>query len=255
MIRSSFAAQASIRSRTCTGRPFPTGRPHHEASKSSRRGFGATYGPAIRALDTNVLVQLVARDEPVQLAAAEAFVKPGAWVSHLALMEAVWVLDSVYELEPKRIAAVLERLLGQTELAFEDPDVVAAALALYAKRPRLGFADCLILEVARKAGHIPLGTFDRDIGKLGRLHQKSTLEGVLSSGAEQMDRFHPRYPFYRGMRGFQGGPRRPFLRLCVENRPQSTIARGARALEWACSSRCPDVGVRLGGSFLGSRVR
>jgi hypothetical protein len=33
-------------------------------------------------------------------------------------------------------------------------------------RPALGFSDCLILEIARKAGHLPLGTFDRDRSKL-----------------------------------------------------------------------------------------
>ena len=41
-----------------------------------------------------------------------------------------------------------------------------AALAHYRKRPGLGFSDCLILEVARAAGHVPLGTFDRGPGKL-----------------------------------------------------------------------------------------
>jgi predicted nucleic acid-binding protein len=30
----------------------------------------------------------------------------------------------------------------------------------------LGFSDCLVLEVARKAGHLPLGTFDREMAKL-----------------------------------------------------------------------------------------
>ncbi len=30
----------------------------------------------------------------------------------------------------------------------------------------LGFSDCLVLESARKAGHIPLGTFDRQLAKL-----------------------------------------------------------------------------------------
>jgi predicted nucleic acid-binding protein len=30
----------------------------------------------------------------------------------------------------------------------------------------LGFSDCLVLEIARKAGHLPLGTFDRNLSKL-----------------------------------------------------------------------------------------
>jgi len=30
----------------------------------------------------------------------------------------------------------------------------------------VGFSDCLLLELARKAGHLPLGTFDRNLSKL-----------------------------------------------------------------------------------------
>jgi predicted nucleic acid-binding protein len=43
---------------------------------------------------------------------------------------------------------------------------VAEALARYRKKPSLSFSDCVVLEVARKAGHLPLGTFDRDLAKL-----------------------------------------------------------------------------------------
>ena len=52
-----------------------------------------------------------------------------------------------------------EHVEGETER-------VAAALEQYRNRPALGFSDCLILETARKAGHIPLGTFDRNLSKL-----------------------------------------------------------------------------------------
>ena len=39
----------------------------------------------MRAVDTNVLVRLITRDDAKQVAAAEAFVANGAWVPHLAL--------------------------------------------------------------------------------------------------------------------------------------------------------------------------
>jgi predicted nucleic acid-binding protein len=48
----------------------------------------------------------------------------------------------------------------------QDPEVVASALDLFRQRPALGFSDCLLLEIARKVGHLPLGTFDRNLGKL-----------------------------------------------------------------------------------------
>jgi predicted nucleic-acid-binding protein len=120
----------------------------------------------MRAVDTNVLVRLVARDDPKQVAAAESFVAGGAWVSLLVLMETTWVLSAVYDLQPKEIAMALEMLLDHEHLSLESPEVVRAALGHFRKRPSLGFSDCLILEAARKAGHLPLATFDASLGKL-----------------------------------------------------------------------------------------
>ena len=120
----------------------------------------------MRAVDTNVLVRLISRDDAAQVAAAEAFVAPGAWIPQLALAEAVWVLESVYDLKPAQIASAVEMLLNHQHLTLQDSDAVAAALQHFRKRPALGFSDCLVLEVSRKAGHLPLGTFDRRLGKL-----------------------------------------------------------------------------------------
>jgi predicted nucleic-acid-binding protein len=120
----------------------------------------------MRAVDTNVLVRLATRDNARQVAAAENFITLGAWVPHLVLAEAVWVLSTVYELGPSEIAMAVEMLLNHKDLTLQDADAVAAALEHYLKRPTLGFSDCLVLEVARKAGQLPLGTFDRELSKL-----------------------------------------------------------------------------------------
>jgi predicted nucleic-acid-binding protein len=120
----------------------------------------------MRAVDTNVLVRLVTRDDARQVGAAEAFVAGGAWVSQLVLVEAVWVLASVYRLEPSSIALAVEMLLNHRELTIQDAEVATAALGHYRRRPSLSFSDCVVLEVARKAGHLPLGTFDRGLAKL-----------------------------------------------------------------------------------------
>ena len=120
----------------------------------------------MRAVDTSVLVRLLARDDPKHLAAAAAFVQTGAWISHLVLMEAAWVLDSVYGVAPEQLASGVEMVLDHDTLVVQDAGVVKAAVAQYRKHPGLGFSDCLILEVARAAGHVPLGTFERRLGKL-----------------------------------------------------------------------------------------
>ena len=60
-------------------------------------------------------------------------------------------------------------MLNRKELTIQDAEVVTDALAQFKKRPPLGVSGCLVLEIARKAGHIPLGAFDRSL---------STLEGA-----------------------------------------------------------------------------
>jgi predicted nucleic-acid-binding protein len=118
------------------------------------------------AVDTNVLVRLITRDDPKQVAAAEAFVAKGAWISHLVLAETTRVLSAAYERPAGKIATAVDMLLNHRALAVQDPDTVAAALANFRAKPALGFSDCLVLEIARKAGHLPLATFDKALSKL-----------------------------------------------------------------------------------------
>ena len=120
----------------------------------------------MRAVDTDVLVRLVARDDARQAASADAFIRKGAWVSLLALTETIWVLAAVYQRKAAGLATAVEMLLNHEHLVLQDADAVAAALDLFRSRPSLGFSDCLMLQVARKAGHLPLGTFDRGLGKV-----------------------------------------------------------------------------------------
>ena len=118
------------------------------------------------ALDANVLVRLLVRDDAKQAAAADKFIAHGAWVSHLVLAETLWVLGAVYDTTAAQQITIVEMLLGHENLVLQDADTVTAALAHFQKKPALGFSDCLVLEIARKAGHVPLGTFDRVLAKL-----------------------------------------------------------------------------------------
>ena len=119
----------------------------------------------MRAIDTNVLVRLVARDDPGQVAAADAVVEQGAWVSVLALFEATWVLSTIYGLSSGDLARAIGMLLDHRDLVLQDHGAVASALELFRARPSLGFSDCLMLASARRAGHLPLGTFDRNLSR------------------------------------------------------------------------------------------
>jgi predicted nucleic-acid-binding protein len=120
----------------------------------------------MRAVDTNVLVRLATGDDEKQEIVARAFVQSGVWVSHLVLAETAWVLAETYSVGHDEIAAIIDMLINHQSVTLQDADVVVHALDQYRRRPSLGFSDCMVLEIARKAGHLPLGTFDRNLSKL-----------------------------------------------------------------------------------------
>ena len=76
------------------------------------------------------------------------------------------MLAEMFTLQVVWLFASVEQLLNHKNLILQDSEVVASALETFRSRPALGFTDCLLLEVARKAGHLPLGTFDRNLSKI-----------------------------------------------------------------------------------------
>lgn len=77
-----------------------------------------------------------------------------------------WVLGSVYGLDAGQIALTVEMLLNHAQLTVQDADVIETAVERFRAKPAVSFSDHLILELARKSGHLPLGGFDRDLSKL-----------------------------------------------------------------------------------------
>ena len=120
----------------------------------------------MRAVVANVLVRLIVRNDPAQVESAEAFVAHGACVSHLVLAETVWLLGSVYDLNADRTAVAVGMSIEHDRLVLQDGEVVRAAPMAFKQQPTVGFTGCLIVEVARKPGHRPLGTFDKSMSRL-----------------------------------------------------------------------------------------
>jgi len=118
------------------------------------------------AIDTNVLVRLITRDDERQAAAAESFIAQGAWVSVLALAETTWVLSTAYEFGPRQVGTAIQMLFDHPAIVLENRETAEAALALFRARPAVGFSDCLMLHLAKRAGHLPLGAFDRNLSKV-----------------------------------------------------------------------------------------
>ncbi|MDP2875180.1 MAG: PIN domain-containing protein, partial [Holophaga sp.] len=87
------------------------------------------------------------------------------WVSHIVLVETVWVLLSTFSRTKKEILGVLDALLSNVDIYLQDESVVSAATETY-RGSKADFSDCLVLETARANGHLPLATFDKNLSKL-----------------------------------------------------------------------------------------
>lgn len=117
------------------------------------------------AVDTNVAVRLLVADDETQAnEARRLFETHEVWIGATVLLEAAWVLTSVYELSPTDAAAALKRLLGLPNVRVEDAGIVAAALD--ASAIGLDFADALHL--LRAPDDVEFATFDRSLAKSGR---------------------------------------------------------------------------------------
>jgi predicted nucleic-acid-binding protein len=81
------------------------------------------------AVDTNVVVRLLVGDDLKQTKTARAlFEREIVWISRTVLLETAWVLDSVYGLEDRQVAASLGGLLGLAQVKVEDGEGVRLAL-------------------------------------------------------------------------------------------------------------------------------
>lgn len=130
------------------------------------------------ALDTNVLVRVVTRDDPGQLESALAIMQSGAlWVSKTVLLELEWVLRYSYDLDRENIGGALLKVLGLQTLTVEDREAVVSAQVWY--RNGMDFADALHLASSKDVRHF--ATFDANLAK----RRKQTGEGpevLLLSG-------------------------------------------------------------------------
>ncbi len=119
------------------------------------------------AIDTNVLVRLVTRDDAAQYEKASAFVAKHqpVLVTQLSLLELAWVLISRYGLDKIKVGQVMAALLEMVELDVEQPAILEAALKTW-QGSKADFADCFILETVKAASEAPLATFDATLAKL-----------------------------------------------------------------------------------------
>jgi predicted nucleic-acid-binding protein len=117
-------------------------------------------------LDTNVLVRYLAQDHPIQSRKATDLIEreltdqnPG-FVSVVAMVETVWVLQRIYTLTPPELAGAIEQILATDILVVENEQEIFTAMVAV-KEGNGSFSDALIAALGRKAGCSYTVTFDQ----------------------------------------------------------------------------------------------
>lgn len=109
------------------------------------------------AIDTNVLVRLLTRDdEPQFQQATTLFAENNIFIPETVILETEWVLRFAYKLPQAAIFEALRKTLGLPNVQAARPGVIAQALDLAGQS--LDFADALHLAASQECGQF--ATFD-----------------------------------------------------------------------------------------------
>lgn len=122
------------------------------------------------ALDTNVLVRLLTRDDEAQAQRArKAFddhaEDGGLFVADIVLVELCWTLARSYGASRADIARAVRALLDNASIALESAAAVKQALASF-EAGGADFPDCFIVAKAGAAGCSRILSFDKRMAAL-----------------------------------------------------------------------------------------
>ena len=96
------------------------------------------------AIDTNVLVRFLTRDDKLQHAKADKIFRTEVvFIPHTVLLETEWVLRFSYGFKADIVSTAFRKLLGLSNVHIADPDLIADAIKWH--ETDLDFADALHL--------------------------------------------------------------------------------------------------------------
>jgi predicted nucleic acid-binding protein len=118
-------------------------------------------------LDTNVLIRHLTGDPPAQARRATAFLERAEelLVPDVIVAEAIYVLESFYEVKPTRVAELVRAVIAFPAIAVVDEPLLLRALEVYEVH-RIDFAEAYLVASAEASGIEAIASFDRSIDRV-----------------------------------------------------------------------------------------
>lgn len=127
--------------------------------------FRSDLSGLVIGIDTNIIVRLLTRDDPVQFDAAVSLVKASSaaaplFVNPMVIAETVWVLERVYKVDSPVARHQVAGLLGTVEIRV--PETLRMEnWEQWFMSSHPGFSDVIIADINRANGCEKTMTFDR----------------------------------------------------------------------------------------------
>lgn len=128
----------------------------------------------MKALDTNILIRFLVKDDELQAKAVYKLFKQAEskaetfFITILVVLETIWVLEAVYDVSRQEIIDSIDELLLMPILAFEAQSAVRRFISS-ARENKTDLSDLLIAQHVKNSGAGPVITFDKRAAKLDLL--------------------------------------------------------------------------------------
>jgi predicted nucleic acid-binding protein len=129
--------------------------------------------PALTAfVDTNVLIRHLTGDPPGMADRATKILAgpEPLLLADLVVAECVYVLESFYEVERTRVAALMRAAIALPSIETVDADLLLGALAVY-EIDGLDFAEACLVAQAEASGVRRIVSFDRSIDRVSTVRR------------------------------------------------------------------------------------
>jgi predicted nucleic-acid-binding protein len=123
-------------------------------------------------LDTNVLIRHLTGDPPGQARRATTFLAEAEelLLPDLIVAEVVYVLESFYDVDRRRVAELVRAIIGFPAIVVIDDALLLRALEVY-EIERLDFAEAYLVANAEVSGVEAVASFDRSIDKVATVRR------------------------------------------------------------------------------------